>query len=99
MAFDEGVARATVSGLGPLIEGRLRLLPGAGEVPITFAIDQVRVSGIGIPDLLVNWVVRNFDPTPRLRQLPLAITLAPVTIRPGRLEVGGNAAGAAAPRA
>ncbi|HVQ78308.1 MAG TPA: LmeA family phospholipid-binding protein [Candidatus Binatia bacterium] len=98
VAFDEGMARATVRGLGPLIEGRLRLLPGAGEVPITFAIDQVRVSGIGIPDLLVSWVVRSFDPTPRLRQLPLAITLAPVAIRPGRLEVGGSGAGAAAPR-
>jgi len=32
--------------------------------------------------------VRNFDPTPRLRRLPMAVSLAPVHMRPQRLEVG-----------
>jgi len=36
----------------------------------------------------VNWIVRNFDPTPRLRRLPTAVSLAPVQMRPQRLEVG-----------
>jgi hypothetical protein len=92
VAFDDGAARATVHGMGPEIRGRVRLLPGAGVSSMTFAVDQVRVAGIGIPGPLVAWVVRNFDPTPRLRQLPLAISLGPVALRPGRLEVGAGAA-------
>jgi hypothetical protein len=96
VAFDDGSARAIVHGMGPEIRGRVRLLPGAGESPMTFAVDQVRVAGIGIPGPLVAWVVRSFDPTPRLRQLPLGISLGPVALRPGRLEVGADA-GAAPP--
>lgn len=93
VAFGEGSARATVRGAGPLIEGRVRFLPVVGEAPIALAVDQVRVGGLGIPDLLVGWVVRNFDPTPRLRQLPLSVSFGPVSVTPGRLVVG-----AAAPR-
>jgi len=36
----------------------------------------------------VNWIVRNFDPTPRLRRLPMPVSLAPIRIERGRLEVG-----------
>jgi hypothetical protein len=38
----------------------------------------------------VDWIIRHFDPTPGLRRLPVPVTLAPVRIRPGRIEVGGN---------
>jgi hypothetical protein len=98
VAFGDGSAQATVRGVGPEIQGRVRLLPGAGESPITFAVDQVRVGGIAIPGPLVAWVIRNFDPTPRLRQLPLTISLGPVVLRPGRLEVGAGTASSPAPR-
>jgi hypothetical protein len=98
VSFDEGSARATVRGVGPVIEGRVRLLPGAGEVPVLFAVDQVRVAGVRVPGPLVAWVVRSFDPTPRLRALPLAISLGPILLRPGRLEVGAAAAGSTSPR-
>jgi hypothetical protein len=37
---------------------------------------------------MVSWVVRQFDPTLRLRDLPVAVSLAPTTVRAGRVEVG-----------
>jgi hypothetical protein len=95
MVFDEGVLRALVTGWGPPIELRARLLPGRQGAPLTLAVDQATMGGILVPDPLVSWIVRSFDPMPRLRQLPLAISVAPVTVKPGRLEVGrGSSAGA-----
>lgn len=38
--------------------------------------------------LLVGWIVRNFDPTPRLRRLPMAVSVNPISITARRLEVG-----------
>ena len=40
------------------------------------------------PGLLVRWIVRNFDPTPRLRRLPMAVSVAPISIGAGRVEIG-----------
>jgi hypothetical protein len=34
-------------------------------------------------------VVRHFDPTPRLRNLPVPVSVGVIRIRPGRLEIGG----------
>jgi hypothetical protein len=41
-----------------------------------------------VPDLLAGWIVRNFDPTPRLRRLPMTVSVAPISIGAGRLEIG-----------
>ncbi|MEX2222191.1 MAG: hypothetical protein WEG40_10365 [Candidatus Rokuibacteriota bacterium] len=51
---------------------------------------EVRYGGVRLPRLLVDWIVRNFDPTPRLRRQPIPVSLAPIRIRPGRLEVGAE---------
>jgi hypothetical protein len=39
--------------------------------------------------------VRNFDPTPRLKRLPMPVSLATIRIERGRLEVGDGAAATA----
>jgi hypothetical protein len=44
----------------------------------------------------VNWIVRNFDPTPRLRRLPMPVSMAPIRIQRGRLEVREDGASTAA---
>jgi len=36
-----------------------------------------------------GWVVRNFDPTPRLR-LPITVPVVPISIEAGRLDVGSD---------
>jgi hypothetical protein len=46
---------------------------------------------VPLPELLVGWIVRNFDPTPRLRRLPMMVSVAPIRIQRERLEVGDQA--------
>jgi hypothetical protein len=43
---------------------------------------------VKLPDFLVGWIVRHFDPTARLKELPVPVALAPIHMRPGRIEIG-----------
>jgi len=54
-------------------------------------VEDVRVGPLPIPDVLANWVVRHFNPTLALKRLPVPVTVEPIRIRPGRIEVGGPA--------
>ena len=60
------------------------------RVPFSLRADGVRYGGVRLPSLLVGWVVRNFDPTPRLRRLPMTVSVAPISIEAGRLDVGSD---------
>jgi Dolichyl-phosphate-mannose-protein mannosyltransferase len=73
---------------GPDLRARLGLEAGPGAAPFALHADRVRYGGVHVPALLVRWIVRNFDPTPRLRRLPMAVSVAPISIGAGRLEVG-----------
>lgn len=73
---------------GPDLRARLGLDAGPGSAPFTLRADAVSYGGVRLPGLLVRWIVRNFDPTPRLRRLPMAVSVAPISIGAGRLEVG-----------
>ncbi|HEV8440994.1 MAG TPA: LmeA family phospholipid-binding protein [Methylomirabilota bacterium] len=66
---------------------RVGVLPGGGDVPFALNVQDVRVANVPIPGALVDWVVRHFDPTPRLRALPTRVSLGSVRITPGRVEV------------
>jgi hypothetical protein len=88
-ALEEGRARVALALPGPDLSAELRLMPGAAGSPFTLEADELRYGSLRLPRLVVDWIVRNFDPTPRLRQLPVAVTLGPVRIAPGRIEVGG----------
>jgi hypothetical protein len=48
----------------------------------------VRVGGVPVPDFLTEWIVRHFDPTLALKRLQIPVTIAPVRIVPGRIEIG-----------
>jgi hypothetical protein len=61
---------------------------GSPPDPFTLRAADVRYGGVRLPALLVDWIVRNFDPTPRLRRLPMAVSLAQIHIHSQRLEVG-----------
>ena len=92
VALEDGGARFTLALPGLDLVARIRLLPGAGGRPFVFQADEVRYGSVRLPRVLVNWIVRNFDQTPRLRELPVAVTLGPVQIKAGRIVVGGPAA-------
>jgi hypothetical protein len=83
-----GAAQARVTGFGPRAEARVRVLPGSEKIPIALDVDQLRIGWLQVPDSLVHWIARTFDPSPQLGRLPIKIQIAPVAIRPGRLEIG-----------
>jgi hypothetical protein len=94
LSLGDGAAHVTTSvGRGPSLAARLRFGPGRDEAPFTLVIDDVRVGGMPLPDLPVRWIVRHLDPTPRLRRLPVPVTLDAIRIVPGRLEIGTSPAG------
>jgi Dolichyl-phosphate-mannose-protein mannosyltransferase/LmeA-like phospholipid-binding len=84
----DGTAQARVTGLGPRAGARVRVLPGSEKIPIALDVDQLRIGWLRVPDSLVHWIARTFDPSPQLGRLPIKIQIAPVAIRPGRLEIG-----------
>jgi len=93
LSLGDGEARVSTGfGRGPSLAARLRLGPGHDDAPFALVIDDVLVGGVALPDLLARWIVRHLDPTPRLRRLPVPVTLAPIRIVPGRLEIAGSPA-------
>ncbi|HET8576694.1 MAG TPA: glycosyltransferase family 39 protein [Methylomirabilota bacterium] len=92
VSLDDGGARIALALPGPDLMAQLRLTPGSAGSPFTLEADALRYGSLALPRLLVNWIVRNFDPTPRLRRLPVAVTLAPVRMTAGRIEVGSTRA-------
>ncbi len=76
---------------------RLKSLPGSARVsliprevgaPFALQVTDLRFAGVPVPDFLVDWIVRHFDPTARLKDLPVAVSLAPIQIHPDRIELG-----------
>ena len=94
LALEDGTARAGVALEWLAVTARVRLLPGRDGVPFALAVEGVHVGGLPLPSLVVDGVWRHLDPTPRLRRLPVTVTLATPRILPGRLEIGGEAGAA-----
>ena len=56
---------------------------------VALSADAVRVARLPVPDILTGWIMRQFDPGPRLRdRLSIEITVAPLTITPRAVQVG-----------
>jgi hypothetical protein len=88
IALRDGTGDVLVTGFGPALRARIRFGPADRDRPFTLIVEQVTIGGIRVPGVLVDWIMRHFDPTPALRRLPVPVTLARVRILPGRLEVG-----------
>jgi 4-amino-4-deoxy-L-arabinose transferase-like glycosyltransferase len=86
----DGAARARMHWLGIRSEARVRVLPGSERVPITLAVDQLRVGWLAVPEPLVHWIASNFDPSRQIERLPVRVRIGPVAIRPGRVEIGAD---------
>jgi dolichyl-phosphate-mannose-protein mannosyltransferase/DUF2993 family protein len=90
IALRDGTADMLVIGFGPALRARIRFGPADHDRPFTLIVERVSIGGVQVPGFLVDWIMRHFDPTPGLRRLPIPVTVAPVRIRPGRIEVGAN---------
>ena len=67
---------------------RVGVASGGPDLPFALRVEDVSIGGVPVPGFLVDWVVRNFDPTPRLRNLPVPVSVGPIRILPGRLQIG-----------
>jgi hypothetical protein len=75
---------------GPDVAARVRVLP-ATERPFTLVADHVTVGGIPVPALLVDWVVRTWDPAPRIAsRLPVPVTLGRIDITPEAIRISAR---------
>ena len=73
---------------GPDVAARLRLVPAAGR-PFAIAVDRARVGWLPLPRLLVDWVLRNFDPTPQIAaRLAFPVDVARVDVSEQAIRVG-----------
>jgi hypothetical protein len=79
---------ADVRGKGLPGSAKVGLTPGTPTSPFALKVADLRVAGLPVPDALVDWVVRHFDPTNRLRNLPVPVSIAPMQIKSGRFEIG-----------
>ncbi len=84
VTLERGTAALSVRQPGPDVTARVRILP-ASDRPFALAADHVRVGGIPIPGGLVNWVIRNYDPSWGLA------SRSPVPIEVGRVEIAPDA--------
>jgi len=75
---------------GPDLIARVRLVP-ASDRPFAIAFERVRVGGIPLPGLLVDWVVRGYDPSLGLAsRLPVRLEVGRVEITPEAIRVAGG---------
>jgi len=84
--FGEGWADVTLKRMPG--SARVGVGPATAQSPFSLKIADLRLAGIPISGFLVDWVVRQFDPTLRLAALPVPVSIMPIQIKPGRLEVG-----------
>ena len=88
VTLGDGAAAVRVTRLGPEITAAVHPGPPADGRPFTLAVDNVRVGPIAVPRFLVSWITRHLDPTARLQRLPVPVSVAPITVKPGRIEIG-----------
>jgi len=73
---------------GPDLAARVRLVPATGR-PVAIAVDRARVGWLPLPRMLVDWVVRNFDPTPQIAaRLAFPVDVARVGVSEQAIRVG-----------
>jgi len=88
VGLEDGAVSVALAQRGPDVAGRLRLANGTGGAPLTVHAERLSLGGIPLPPLLVHWVFRHYDPTPRLTRLPVAVELGQIRVEPHRIVIG-----------
>ena len=87
VTVDGDALAITIRQAGPDVSARIRVLPAADR-PFALQADRVRVAGVPVPDALVDWVIRNFDPTPRIAgRLPFPVQIGHVSVGDEALRI------------
>jgi Dolichyl-phosphate-mannose-protein mannosyltransferase/LmeA-like phospholipid-binding len=87
VAADGDALRVTIRQAGPDVSARVRF-SAATDRPFAITAEHVWVGWLPVPGLLVNWVLRNFDPAPRIAsRLPFPVRIGRVTVRDEALRI------------
>lgn len=90
MTFENGALRFLMEQPGPDVSARVRFL-SAHDRPLELAAEDVRVGGVPVPQALVSWVVRTYDPLPRIAsRLPMPIDVGRITIDGNAIRISGT---------
>jgi hypothetical protein len=90
VTLEPGALGFVMSLPGPDVAARVRVLP-ATDRPFALAAEHVRLGGIPVPAMLVDWIVRTWDPTPRIAsRLPLPVSIGRIDITPEAIRISAK---------
>lgn len=87
--LDSGALDVVVEQPGPDVHARVRFVASGGRL-FGLVAERVRIGGLRVPDRFANWIIRHYDPSPKLMSRlsvlvdPVDISVAPEGIRIGR---------------
>jgi hypothetical protein len=89
LLLGSGFAELRFDLLGPDVSARVRPIGGLSDRPFVLLAERVRVGGMSVPPFLVNWVMRNFDPSAGIAsRLPFPAAMGPITVTPRAILIG-----------
>ena len=90
VVLEPGSLRFTFVQPGPDIAARVRLV-AAPDRPFAVEVEGVRLGGVPVPGALVDWVIRQYDPSGRIAsRLPITVEVAPISMTPEAIRIGGR---------
>jgi LmeA-like phospholipid-binding/Dolichyl-phosphate-mannose-protein mannosyltransferase len=91
VTLEPGALAVTVHQFGPDVRGRVRLVPVAAPLPLALVPEDVRIGPVLLPDALVGWVMRQYDPTGRIaRRLAMPITIGRIAVDPASITISSD---------
>ncbi len=86
--LEDGTVTLDLPRWGPDVHARVRIEP-AQDRPFIVASERVVLGGVPLPAMLVNWVMRHFDPSMRIAaRTPFDIAIGPVRVTPDAVHIG-----------
>jgi hypothetical protein len=90
VALEEGSIFFEVPQAGPDVRAHVRFTTSADR-PFAVQAERVRVGGVPVPDVLVRWVVRHYDPSAKLAsRLPFPVYVGRITITPDAVRISAK---------
>jgi hypothetical protein len=89
--LEPGALAVSVHQFGPDVTGRVRVVPAVAPLPLALVPEDVRIGAVALPDVMVGWVMRQYDPTGRIaRRLAMPVTVGRVTIDRAAITIGAE---------
>jgi hypothetical protein len=90
VALEPGALAVAVRQFGPDVTGRVRVLPvPAVPLPVRLIPEDVRIGTVALPDTVVGWVMRQYDPTGRIaRRLAMPVSVGRIAVQPSAVTIG-----------